>query len=1053
MVGTGVVLVPEKKPSRQDVNRRRRRSGFVGRHSELGMFRDNLSRDPGDEAFHYLFHVHGQAGVGKTSLVRQWDHVARELGAVTVRLDDDVHSVLEAMEAISTQLRHQGTPLKGFEKLLAVYRQRRHEAETPLPGGAEGAGGGAGNGSAPAASPTATVAAQAGLAGLGLLPGLGPIVGAMDPQQVAQSADRVRVALSARLRSHTDIQLVMSPVRVLTPVFLEDLAEVAERRPWVVLFFDVYERTAPVLDEWLRDVLVGEGYPGLPVNVLAVLCGQERLDAGWWGDHLDLVAEVPLAVFTEDEARQLLARRGVTDEEVVRVVLQLTGRLPVLVDTLALKGPQDPAEVADPSETAVGRFLRWVRDPDQQEAALVCALPLQLDEDVYRATVPEAASDQYAWLRGLPFVTYQAGRCRYHDVVRDPMLRLQRTQSPTRWQQQHTLLAGIHGQRRRTAEDTLASGAFWDDAAWREHRLNETYHRLCARSGPALAEALHDVVQACDHSQADLRRWTQMIALAGRDCADENLTRTGGRLSAASREDATGIAATLTHLLAAPALGSQGRGLAYSLRGREHLNARRYHEALHDYESALALDARSARARYGHGEVNRLLGHNDEALTSLTQAVELEPDNASYVESRGLTYQVMGRYDDALTDHNRAVELAPDNAWIFSSRAQTYRAMLRYEDALADHGRAVELAPDNAWFFNTRAQTYRAMLRYEDALADHGRAVELAPDNAWFFSTRAETYRASGRHVDALADYDRALALAPDDADVISRRGRTRQAMGQLSEALADHDRAVELAPDHAWYVVSRAETRYEMGSYDGALADHDRAIGINPHEVSALLGRGSVHRRTHCYGDAVADYTRAIELRPDQAFPFAVRALALRALGRYDDALADHDRAIELAPDSAWMIANRGDTHRTMHRYDDALADYTRAVELAPDHAWYRFGYGIALRLLGSPDHRDHLRRATEMYSAEAPADGPNAANVRGNLMAVRCGAQEWDSASGELERFLACAPTPRRIHEALDDLSDLQASFPTDLIRIHPLRERLEDAARQALRRHGTT
>ncbi|WP_075738247.1 hypothetical protein [Streptomyces acidiscabies] len=55
------------------------------------------------------------------------------------------------------------------------------------------------------------------------------------------------------LRSHTDIQLVMSPVRVLTPVFLEDLAEVAERRPWVVLFFDVYERAAPVLDAWLRD--------------------------------------------------------------------------------------------------------------------------------------------------------------------------------------------------------------------------------------------------------------------------------------------------------------------------------------------------------------------------------------------------------------------------------------------------------------------------------------------------------------------------------------------------------------------------------------------------------------------------------------------------------------------------------------------------------------------------------------------------------------------------------------------------------------------------------
>ena len=943
MVGTGVVPVPEKKPSRQDVNRRRRRSGFVGRHGELGLFRDNLSRDPGDEAFHYLFHVHGQAGVGKTSLVRQWDHAARELGAATARLDDDVHSVVEAMEAISAQLRHQGTPLKGFEKLLAAYRQRRHEAETPLPGGVDGAGGGAGYGAAPVASPTATVAAQAGLAGLGLLPGLGPIAGAMDPQQLAQSADRVRFALSARLRSHTDIQLVMSPVKVLTPVFLEDLAEVAERRPWVVLFFDVYERTAPVLDEWLRDVLVGEDYPGLPVNVLAVLCGQGRLDARWWGDHLDLVAEVPLAVFTEEEARQLLVRRGVSDEEVVRVVLQLTGRLPVLVDMLALKGPQDPGEVADPSETAVGRFLRWVRDPDQQEVALVCALPLQLDEDVYRATVPAAAVDQYTWLRSLPFVTYQTGRCRYHDVVRDPMLRLQRTQSPMRWQQQHTLLADIHGQRRHAAEDTLAPGEFWDDAAWREHRLNETYHRLCARSGPALSEALHDVVHACDHSKEDLRRWTQMIALAGRDCADENLRRSGDRLIAASQEDTTGLVATLTHLLAAPALGNAGRVLAHTLRGREHRNAHRYSEALSDYASALVMDARFARALYGHGEVNRLLGHYNEALGSLTRAVELEPDDASYVESRGLTYQAMRRYDDALTDHNRAVELAPDNAWPFSSRAETYRAMRRYDDALTDHNRAVELAPDNAW------------------------------------------------------------------------------------------------------YIANRAETRYEMGRYDDALTDHNRALELDPDELPAILGRGRVHRSTRRYGDAFADYTRAIELIPDQAFPFAVRALALRALGRYDEALTDHDRAIELDPDSAWMTANRGDTYRVMGRYDDALADYTRAVELNPDHAWYRFDYGVALRLMRSPEHRDHLRRATEMYSAQAPADGPNAANVKGNLMVVHCAAQEWDRASEELERFLACAPTPPRIHEALDDLSDLQTSFPTDLIRIQPLRQRLEDAARQ--------
>lgn len=349
------------EPSRQELNRRRRRSGFIGRRGELSVFRESLERDPQDEAFQYLFHVHGQAGVGKTSLVRQWETAAREREAVTAYLDDDVHSVIEAMETISVQLGRQQVVLKRFEKLLATYRQRRHEAETPGPGTA--APGTADGAQSAAASASSTVIAQAGLAGLGMVPGLGAFAGAMDPQQLAQSTDRLRAALSARLRSHDDVQLVLSPVQVLTPVFLHDVAEAAERHARVVLFFDVFEQTGPVLNSWLRDVLTGEEYGELPANLVAVLSGQGRLDARCWGDHLELVAEVPLEVFTEDEARRLLAARGVSDPDVIEVVLQLSGRLPVLVDLLAQNRPRTAIEIGDHSDTAVERFLKWETDP------------------------------------------------------------------------------------------------------------------------------------------------------------------------------------------------------------------------------------------------------------------------------------------------------------------------------------------------------------------------------------------------------------------------------------------------------------------------------------------------------------------------------------------------------------------------------------------------------------------------------------------------------------------------------------------------------------------
>ncbi|WP_409002897.1 tetratricopeptide repeat protein [Streptomyces europaeiscabiei] len=1092
-----------------------------------------------------------------------------------------MHSVIEAMEAISAQFRRQGTALKGFEKLLAAYRQRRHEAEAPMGttplGGTEGVG----DGPVPPVSLSSTVAAQAGLAGLGMVPGMGAIAGAMDPQQLAQSADRMRAALSARLRSHADVQLVMSPVQVLTPVFLEDLSEMAERRSWVVLFFDVFEQTSPVLDEWLRDILVGEEYPGLPVNVLAVLSGQGRLDARCWGDHLDLVAEVSLTVFTEDEARQLLASRGVTNEKVIQVILHLTGRLPVLVDTLALNRPQDPGEVTDPSETAVERFLKWITDPQQQAAARVCALPLQLDEDIYRATVPEATADQYSWLRSLPFVADQAGRCRYHDVVRAPMVRLQRTQSPTRWQQQHTCLADIYQQRRLALEDTLPPSDHWGDAIWRDHRLNETYHRLCARSSRALPDALHDVVHACDHGTASLRRWAQMLTEAGQDSADESLTVWGDRLTAASRDEATGLIAALTQVLAGSGLDVADRALAYTLRGRERRNAKYYDEALSDYASALTLDPHFARAFYGQGETKRLMGLYDHALPSLTRAIELEEDDLWNFLSRALTYRAMERYDDALPDHNRAIELKPDNAWAITSRADTYRAMGRYDDALTDHNRAIELnpddpwaiakrgltyqvmgryddaltdydhaveqtttrawactvraqiyrrtnrysdaltdhdraielTPDDPWAITNRADTYQAMGRYDDALTDHNRAIELKPDDPWAITKRADTYRAMGRYDDALTDHNRAIELNPDDPWAIAKRGLTYQVMGRYddaltdydhaveqtttrawactvraqiyrrtnrySDALTDHDRAIELNPDDPWAITNRADTyqamgRYDdaltdhnraielnpddpwaitnradtyraMGRYDDALTDHNRAIELNPDNAWNLSSRGDTYRAIGRYDDALTDHNRAIELNPDNAWAITNRADTYRAIGRYDDALTDHNRAIELDPDNAWNLSSRGDTYRAVARYDDALTDYNRAVELKPDNAWYHLDCGIVLHLLGRSEEQEHLRLAVEMYSIEASAEGPRATHARGNLMVVYCAAREWDKASEELERFLACIPGAQRINEALNDLSDLQRVLSIELFQIQPLHQRLESALGQ--------
>ncbi|MGW1495222.1 tetratricopeptide repeat protein [Streptomyces sp. NPDC002402] len=840
MLMAEVVGMAAIRPSRQELNRRRRRSSFVGRSSELEVFQDNLTRDPDDDAFQYLFHVHGQAGVGKSSLLRQWDTVARELGAATAYLDDDANSVIEAMEAIGLQFARQGLAFKAFERQLALYHQRCHEAEEVTgPQGFVEVGGG------PLPTPTAssTVAAQASLAGLGLLPGVGAVAGAIDPQQLARGADRLRTSLSARFRSHRDAQLVLSPLGVLTPVFLADLAEAAERRPWLVLFFDVLEQTGPLLNEWLRDVLVDGEYGELPNNVVAVLSGQGDLDARCWGDHLDLVVEVPLDAFTEGEARRLLAARGVVSESVIQAILHMTGGLPVLVDTLAQNRPQYVGEIEDASDTAVVRFLKWIRDPQQQNIARSCSLPLHLDEDVYRAIAPAALADQYTWLRSLPFVTGPPGRSRYHDVVRAPMIRLHRTQSPARWRQQQNQLADVYRERCRRQESALPSSAYWGNSVWREHKLHETYHRLCADSAHALPDSLHETVLACEHGGAVVRRWAQMLLQAGHDADSPSLRDWGQRISASSEEnEVTNTGDVLSQLTAVPGLPTASRALAYTLRANQRRAAGEYDHALEDYATALALAPDLCRAHCGVGETQRLAGRYEQALASFTRAVGIAPDDTESVTRRGFTYLLMGRDEDALADYNRAIELSPDHSWPIASRGETFRVMGRYHEALTDLTRALEFSPNYSWPRVSRGEVYWRLGRYDAALVDLNRAIETGSDDGRRYFLRGDTYRAMGRFSDALADFTRALELGIQDSWTLCRRGDTYRSMGRYEDALADLTRAIEQKPENGWFhlryaivlqILDQSEERHHF----------QRAVDIFSRKAS-VPGPGLVHAR-----------------------------------------------------------------------------------------------------------------------------------------------------------------------------------------------------------------
>ncbi|MER7929804.1 tetratricopeptide repeat protein [Streptomyces sp. NPDC096057] len=822
------------------------------------MFQENLTRAPGSDAYQFLFHVHGLAGVGKSTLIRRWETVAQEAGAVTAVVGEEVQSAIEAMEIVSARLARQGCPLKSFDKQLAAYRQKCHEAEAamPMPGDESGV-------ELPP-SAASTVAAQIGVAGLALVPGAGVFSGSIRPDQVAAGLDRARVALGSRLRSHEDARLVLSPLKVLTPSFLNDLSEVAERRPWVVLFFDTYERTAPLLDAWLRDVLVTEAYGVVPMNVQAVLSGRTRLDAVCWADGLDLVTEILLKPFTEEEAQALLAVRGVTDVRVADLVLRLSGRLPVLLDTLARSHPQDVDAVGDPSDTAVERFLRWERDPAHRDTILACALPLRIDDDICRVVAP-ADGDGLRRLRELPFLTGQLGKYQYHEVIRSPMLRQQRSHSPADWRRRHTELAMAFAAWRREQESRLPPDGYWDNPVWRDHLLNDNYHQLCAQAPAALPEALHNTVRACSHSTESLRHWAQLLVQAGQDSDTDDLIRTGQRLLELTAQPA-GESAALTLLLTLPSLGAPGRALAHALRGRCHRRDGRHDQAVEDYTTALSLDPDLARAYAGRGHTHSQMHHYAAALADYDQAIRIAPGIPLYLVNRGATRINLRRYDDALADFDQALGL-DRSVRTLAFRGLTHHRMHRYQDALADFTSALTLDPDYAWAYAARGDVHLTLGHTQAALADLNRSLALEPDAAWPRCWRGETYRALGHHAEALADFEHAITLLPEcgwfhyqSALVTRLTGASSESepwrrARAIYEAQAGAAEAGDLARSNLLVMLcalpdwDRAERQlglflsfspppYQIVEAVDDLQDLRRAVPVDARRLAAILGR-----------------------------------------------------------------------------------------------------------------------------------------------------------------------------------------------------------------------
>ncbi|GAB4145142.1 MAG: tetratricopeptide repeat protein [Cyanobacteria bacterium J069] len=800
--------------SRQALLRQQKQAAFVGRHEIITQFRENVRRSP--EKWCFLYNLYGQGGVGKSTLSRQFRQIAEEAGFGTALTNDDQTSVPESLGELAAQLEQQGHRLSQFTERYRVYRQRKQELETD-PDAPQGF--------------SAFVGRTVAKAGLGLMkqvPGSGAVTPFLDEDSLVSQAGEWSAFVARKLSNKDEVELVQEPVNVLTPLFLQDLQKLAANRN-LLLLFDTYERTSEFLDRWLREVLEGK-YGELPWNVMLVVAGRDALDRNRWADYENAIARISLEPFTEAEATQYLQNQGVTNPQVIEVILRLSGRLPLLVSMLAAQSPNDPSQIGDPSGTAVERFLQWVDDPKRRQVALDAALPRLLNQDILSVLVEEAdAAALFGWLKTMSFVEERSSGWVYHDIVRGQMLQHNRLTSPQHWAKRHRNLADYFEQQK--APHQTDDERHWTDPLWQQPALNALYHRLCESVPAYLPTAINQFLVALKNNYSFAEEWAAIIAAAEQATAFPGSSCWGDRLVnglcayGENRYDET--LGLFNQLLDYPSLELQWRPVAYSWREETYRLMERYEEALKDFTQAIELNPKWAWAIASRGQTYQAMERYEEALVDFTQAIELNPKYVWAIASRGQTYRAMERYEEALTDFNQAVELDPKADWAIACRGQTYREMERYQEALADFTQAIELDPKYEWAISRRAEIYGLLKSYGQACEDYSRAIELDPENDWHPCCRGLMYLAINQAALAKPDLERAIQLAQQryDRDATDFRNTFNLAIycladgdleqskhfyqdafsakqppsDRIREAIGDLEIFLAIFPDHAW--------------------------------------------------------------------------------------------------------------------------------------------------------------------------------------------------------------------------------------------------------------
>ncbi|MCG3179285.1 MAG: Beta-barrel assembly-enhancing protease [Phycisphaerae bacterium] len=317
------------------------------------------------------------------------------------------------------------------------------------------------------------------------------------------------------------------------------------------------------------------------------------------------------------------------------------------------------------------------------------------------------------------------------------------------------------------------------------------------------------------------------------------------------------------------------------------------------FELAIAMDPRSAEARYAMGVQMEKWRQFDKAAACYQDAHDLEPNNIHFVVALAEILGQLNRTGEALELIDRTLAVQEQSVALRVTAGGLCTARGDYEGAVNYYRDAARLANDDSDVTCSLAMAYFHCNQFDKArtlleqIVQESKSPEAEEDvnveqpvrtiaMGEVYTTLGDCYLATNQVRQARECFDKVVQLHPDQAGAWENVGKVALHQGRWGDALTAAQRAVAMNPKSPTAYMIRGFALSNQGYVDQALAAFQSAHRLAPRDVLLLCLLADSYRKLGDLGNARSVLVTALKIAPTD--PLAGRMMNELAKAQFKD-------------------------------------------------------------------------------------------------------------------------------------------------------------------------